>query len=160
MCVLSDGEIKEYLKRQSLKIEPFVETNLTPNGIDLCAHEVWVEGMNEKIISASVAVPPHTRFMVSTKEKVSMPEDIVGMLWIKTSLARKGIFGAFGLVDAGFRGTLTLGFYNGSKETISLSPDAKIVQLVFVKLNSNPDKLYGERSGHYQNQEGITFSRI
>lgn len=157
MCVLSDWEIKEYVKKQVLKIEPFVEANLTPNGIDLCAHEVWIEGREEKMVELAVSVPPGTRFMISTMERVSMPEDVVGMLWIKTSLARRGIFGAFGMIDAGFRGTLTLGLYNGSKEPVIIPPSAKIVQLVFVKMHSKPEKLYMERSGNYQDQQGITF---
>ncbi|MCX8173931.1 MAG: dCTP deaminase [Thermoplasmata archaeon] len=160
MCVLSDREIREYVKRKVLIIEPFVEQNLTPNGIDLCAHEVWIEGIPEKMVETAVSVPPVTRFMVSTRERVVMPEDLVGILWIKTSLARKGIFGAFGMIDAGFRGTLTLGFFNGSGEAVSLSQGAKIVQLVFVRMHSSPEKLYVERSGHYQDQQGITFSRV
>ncbi|MEM4160774.1 MAG: dCTP deaminase [Thermoplasmata archaeon] len=160
MCVLSDREIKRCVEKGFLKIEPFVEGNLTPNGIDLCVHEVWFEGTEEKIVEKPVFVPPHTRFLVSTREKISMPDDLVGMLWIKTSLARSGILGAFGLIDAGFSGTLTLAFYNGSKETFSLSLGAKIVQLVFVRMGSRPEKLYMERSGHYQNQQGITFSRL
>lgn len=157
MGLLSDREIKELVRSQKLKIEPFNESNLTPNGIDLCIHEIWVEG--GETTTKPCEVPPLTRFMVSTLEFISMPENLVGMLWIKTSLARKGIIGSFGLIDSGFQGRLTLAFYNSSREVVSLAPASKCVQLVFLK-HSGSEKLYAERSGHYQNQEGITFSRL
>lgn len=156
MCLLSDWEIKEYVQTQKLRIEPFNESNLTPNGIDLCVNEIWVEGREPT--KNSCEVPPLTRFMVSTLEFISMPENLAGMLWIKTSLARKGIVGSFGIVDAGFEGRLTLAFYNASYEKVVIAPGSKVVQLVLLR-HSPSQKLYPERSGHYQNQDRITFSR-
>jgi len=160
MCVLSDREIEEYVACGKLRIEPFIPEHMTPNGIDLCMHEAWIEGIAEKFVNAMVNIPPHTRFMLATREFLSVPDDLVGMIWLKTSLARKGVTGSFGLIDAGFAGTLTLAFYNSSNDAITLNPDAKIVQVCFVKMSKPAGKLYAVRSGHYQNQKGVTFSRI
>ncbi|MGB9636183.1 MAG: dCTP deaminase [Thermoplasmata archaeon] len=160
VSVLADREIIENLRENKLKIEPFIEQHLTPNGIDLCIGEVWVEGMAEKVTEGEISIPGHTRFLVATRECVGLPENLVGLLWLKTSLARKGIIGSFGLVDAGFNGNLTLAMYNSSGKSVVVKCGEKIVQLCFLKLSDMPEKLYPARSGNYQNQKGITFSRV
>ena len=49
MSILSDIDIKKYMKNQELGIEPFIEKNLTPNGYDLSIEEVYIKKTEEHI---------------------------------------------------------------------------------------------------------------
>lgn len=153
MAVLRDSEIKDLVEQGRLIAASYREENLTPNGYDLTIDSVKVDGGTEILEEAEI--PPKTTFWVSTLEKVSMPANVGGQLWTRSSYARKGIFGSFGFVDAGFAGTLTLSFFNGSSSYVRITKGKTIAQLTFIKLNGEADHTYEQRSGNYQNQEGI-----
>jgi len=89
---------------------------------------------------------------------VRMPPDVCAQLWLRTTWIRKGIIGAFGKIDAGFEGTLTLGAYNASDDVIEIPIGERFCQMVFETLHSSADKSYGERSGNYQGQTGVTLT--
>ncbi|MCL2786860.1 MAG: dCTP deaminase, partial [Methanomassiliicoccaceae archaeon] len=96
-------------------------------------------------------------FYVSTVERVRMPPDVCAQLWLRTSWIRKGIMGAFGKIDAGFEGTLTLGAYNASDNAIEIPIGERFCQMVFETLHSAAAEDYGKRSGNYQGQTGVTL---
>ncbi len=156
MGALSDRDIKALVDKGYLIEENFVEKNLTPNGYDLTIGEVKV---NSDAVSEEAMVPGTSRFLVSSREFMNLTNDVIGMIWIRSSYARKGVLGSFGLVDAGFRGNLTLTFYNSSPDEISVRAGDRIAQIVFVRLESSVDKSYSERSGNYQNSRGISLGK-
>jgi dCTP deaminase len=102
---------------------------------------------------------PGTRFLVSTRERVELAGDLAGTLWLRTTWARRGVLASFGMVDAGFHGTLTLAALNGSHKHLEVSVGETFAQLVFESLDTAAAKTYEERSGNYQDQEGVTPSR-
>lgn len=153
MSILNDSEIEEYVKAGKLISSSYREENLTPNGYDLTIASIRVDGQEDEVEEA--VIKPFSMFWVSTSETVDMPHDIGGKLWIRSSYARKGIFGSFGFVDAGFRGSLTLAFFNGSSREVSISRGKTIAQLTFLRMDSKVQKTYGERSGNYQDQQGL-----
>ena len=158
MCILSDKDILERMRAGELRINDYHERSLTPNGYDLRISEISVRGKDGIIKEGTVSIPPRAMFYVSTVEKISMPPDVCAQLWLRTTWIRKGIIGAFGKIDAGFEGTLTLGAYNASEDTVDISVNERFCQMVFETLHSSADKGYGERSGNYQDQRGITLS--
>jgi hypothetical protein len=97
-------------------------------------------------------------FYVSTIERVRFPADICAQLWLRTTWIRKGIIGAFGKIDAGFEGTLTLGAYNATDDPVEIPIGERFCQMVFESLNSESMQDYAKRSGNYQGQTGITLS--
>src|SRR5438128_3915621 len=101
MAVLSDGDIRRYQAKGELRIEPFDEANLTPNGYDVTIEDVLVPSSNARTTRGVAKVPPLTRFAVSTRESVSLGQHLVGQLWLRTTWARRGVLAAFGMVDAG-----------------------------------------------------------
>ncbi len=157
MSVLSDRDILAGLQSGRIGISDYSEKSLTPNGYDLRIAEISVRGDPEVKRSGTVAVPPRTMFYVSTVERVRMGDDICTQLWLRTSWIRKGIIGAFGKVDAGFEGTLTLGAYNASDEPVELPIGERFCQMVLEELSSPSEKSYEKRSGHYQGQTGVTL---
>jgi len=155
MSILSDKDILDWIKEGKLIIENFNEKNLTSNGYDVTIEEVFYE---EKIIkNGSVEIKPLKWFAVSTKEYFKIGNELAAQLWLRTSWIRKGIIASFGKVDAGFEGTLTLPGFNASQKSVKLSMGDRFAQIVFEKLSQKPVKLYGERSGQYLKQKGITL---
>ncbi|MEW5761368.1 MAG: dCTP deaminase [Candidatus Thermoplasmatota archaeon] len=161
--ILSDKDIKEHIKKNELSIEQFSEENLTPNGYDLSIGEINVQKFRKEgygVGSGKIAIPPKTCFLISTKEYLKIGKKLCAHLWLKSTYARKGIFGAFGYVDAGFEGNLILSAYNASARPIMLNIGDKFVQIVFETFFSEPEKLYEERSGSYMRQGGLVSANI
>ena len=138
-------------------IEPFNPDFVTPNGYDLSIKEVEIDDHVVEFGKEDIAIPAKTFFRVMTREKIKMPSDMIGELWLRSTYARKGIQATFGLVDAGFMGTLALSLYNASKKPFVIGKDEKptVCQIVFEKLSEVPERTYAKRSGNYQNQETL-----
>jgi len=155
MTILSDGDIVNAIVNRSLGIEPFKEENLTPNGYDLTIAQVVVPDKNIDVSKGRVEVPPKTWFAVSTEEFVKLGLKYSAQLWIRTSYARKGVISSFGMIDAGFKGTLTLSAFNGSEKPVVLEIGKTFAQMIITPLTNPPRALYDERSGNYQGQKGV-----
>ena len=158
MTILSDKSIIELVENNEITIEPFNIENLTPNGYDLTVEEIEIPE-KQKTTTKKLTIPPGERFAVSTKEIISCGEKHCAQLWLRTSWARKGIICSFGKIDSGFKGNLTLLGLNASNKNINIEIGNTFAQIVFEKLSTSANELYEERSGNYQNQKGITWSK-
>ena len=159
MCVLPDHEILERMRTGELKIEPYFDGSLTPNGYDLRIAEVSLPG-GPVVKDGNAIVPPGAMFFISTAERVSLPPGLCAQLWLRTSWIRKGLLAGLGKVDAGFQGTLTFMAVNVSPAPVEVQTGARFVQMVFETLHSPASLTYEKRSGHYQGQNGITLAPV
>ncbi len=137
--ILSDGTILELLRTGNLEISPFNESRLTPNGYDFSIE-------NNVLLEAKKGV------QLETKEYVRLPSFLAAQMLLRSSYSRKGIFASFGFVDAGFMGKIKFFLYNSSDDTIEISSDKGVFQMIFVSLDKPALKEYAQRSGHYQYQ--------
>lgn len=160
MGILSDRDIAESLLTGFIGISNYDERGLTPNGYDLRIAEIAVRGDPDVKKEGVVSIPPRTMFYVSTVERVRMPDDICAQLWLRTTWIRRGMIGAFGKIDAGFEGTLTLGAYNATDDPVEIPIGERFCQMVFETLNSESDRNYSLRSGNYQGQTGVTLDPV
>jgi len=160
MCILSDGEILDFLKSGKIIIEGFSDSSLTPNGYDLRVSEILLPSSGQVCRQNVAIIPPDTMFYASTIEVIKLPNDISAQLWLRTSWIRKGIMASFGKVDAGFHGSLTFTGFNVSSSSIEIPIGSKFVQIVFEKMSMRAKMNYEERSGHYQGQKGITLTPL
>lgn len=159
MAVLSDADILAARAKGELAIEPFLEKSLTPNGYDVSIDEVALPSTNVRVRDGVAHVPPLTRFAVSTKETVTLGPRLAAQIWLRTTWARRGVVASFGMVDAGFSGTLTFGALNASDAALDLPIGERFAQLVFLTLVSGASATYEKRSGTYQGQRGVTLDR-
>ncbi len=159
MGVLSDADIRGYLAKGELRIEPFAERNLTPNGYDVSLEEVVVPATGARTADGVARIPPTTRFAVSTRERVRLGRHVAGQIWLRTTWARRGVVASFGMIDAGFSGTLTFGAFNASSDVLELPIGDRFAQVVFLTLDSPASRTYERRSGTYQEQKGVTLER-
>jgi len=145
--ILNDKEIRE-----KGIIEPFNEKQLTPNGYDVSVEDlVFMDTVIDSLRGDKDCydVAPMTRFIISTVEKIKLPDNIVGIIKIKSKWARKGLIISDGAIDAGFEGKLNLCMWNLSNDFVQIEKKVPIVQVLFFKTNP-VEKLYAERSGNYQ----------
>jgi|TARA_B110000438_G_scaffold254493_1_gene260776 dCTP deaminase len=158
MAILSDEAILSAIDVGELNIVPFNKNNLTPNGYDLTIDEVEIPN-ESKTLEGSLVIPAGKRFAVSTKERIECGSNVCAQLWLRTSWARKGIMCSFGKIDSGFNGTLTLLGFNSGNEEVELKIGETFAQMVFEMMSGPAASQYSERSGNYQNQKGITWSK-
>ncbi len=154
MTVLSDGEILDLVDRGFLIKEGFSAKSLTPNGYDVRIGKVMYDGMTMETCTISAS----SSFYASSIEYFSLPDDIMGEIWIRSSYSRKGIIGSFGAIDAGFVGNLTFFFLNAGAAQVELKSGDRIAQIVFHKLSDKAALGYGGRSGNYQFSKGIRLN--
>ena len=157
MSILSDQELIDRLQRGNLKIDPFREKNLTPNGYDLTVKEVYFKSSDSKVTIGTAYLDPGEWCLVSTEEELMVSPDLAGQLWMRTTYLRKGLLGGFGLIDAGFKGNLTVSVTNMGSERVGLPIGDRLCQVAFHTLTTKPRKLYDQRSGTYQGQSGVTL---
>lgn len=140
---LSDSEIRDALSEKHLVIEPFEETSLNPAGYDLR-------------LATSAVLEPWEHRLVATMERVELGHDLVGILHIRSSLAREGVLGSLALVDPGFRGQLTISLFNSGKNPIQLKAGERFVQMTLHRLGREATTKY---QGRYQDSSGVVGSR-
>ena len=99
----------------------------------------------------------------ATAEMIGPPDDLVGRLEGKSSLARLGllIHSTAGFCDPGFQGHVTLELSNVATLPITLYPGMKIGQISFERMTTPADAPYGSGAlgSKYQGQRGPTPSR-
>ena len=79
---------------------------------------------------------PQEYVLVSTFETIKIPDDLMAVLYPRSSVNRKGLsVDLTGIVDSGYEGPLTLPIRNNTRsQTIELHPGERICQIVFQQL--------------------------
>ena len=98
-----------------------------------------------------------------TYESVTLPDNIVGWLDGRSSLARLGLMVHVTAhrIDPGWSGQIVLEFYNSGKLPLALRPKMKIAALNFETMSSSALRPYNKRDdAKYKGQMGAVASRI
>jgi len=180
--VLSDKTIREELDAKRIVIDPLEQGSIQPSSVDLHVdrffrlfrnHSMRVIDVREDLedLTELVEVPagealilhPGEFVLGSTRERVTLPDDLVARLEGKSSLGRLGllIHSTAGFVDAGWDGHLTLELSNVANLPITVYPGMKIGQISFLRMSTAAENPYGSAGlgSKYQGQRGPTPSR-
>ena len=86
--------------------------------------------------------------LAPTYEHVSLPNDLLGLLQGRSSLARLGVVvhATAGFVDPGFKGPLTLELSNLGDLPVKLYPLSRVAAIAFIKLIDVPLRSYDQPS--------------
>jgi dCTP deaminase len=139
---LSDHEITSAIKTGQLRILPRI-VKLNPAGTDLR-------------VDRNLDLAPGKQILAATIERVELSEEFLGILHIRSSLAREGVIASLALVDPGFRGQLTVSLYNAGDRFVRLRKGERFIQLSLFRLSRPATHTY---NGKYQNSRGIVISR-
>lgn len=108
-------------------------------------------------------IHPGELVLGSTLESVEIPDDLVGWLDGRSSLARLGLMVhvTAGRIDPGWKGQVVLEFYNLGKIPLALRPEMIICALSFETLSNTAKRPYRLReNAKYKNQHGAISSRM
>jgi len=77
---------------------------------------------------------PGERAIIRTGIKIAIPDAYVGLIWDKSGIAKSGLNTMGGVIDAGFRGELTINIANVSNDIYNIEMGQKIAQLLIQKI--------------------------
>lgn len=178
--VLADKQIFEYIKKKKIIIKPLVRANVRPAAIDLTLHQNFRVFRNNahthidvkekfevtELVKAksdgSFIIHPREFVLGSTREIITLPPDLIGLLEGRSSLGRIGliIHATASFVQPGFSGYLTFEMSNISNLPIKIYSGMRVAQIAFLQMSSAVEMDYSKLSNKYQDQEPPTPSRI
>ena len=176
--ILSDLDLANMIRSKRLKIDPFIEEIVRENGIDFrLSPEVGrhstkmgdsfiMDPSNEQMIQSAyhiekdvdqIVIGAKEQVLLSTLEHVTLPDDLVGMVELRSTWARHGLSMPPTIIDAGFSGTVTLEVINNAPYKIGIKPLTRFAHIIFVKTSSMVEKSYSK--GSYTGQRGVKLPK-
>jgi dCTP deaminase len=139
--------------------------------IDLSGHKKELESTVNRIMGSEINLTEDEIFylhpgelaLASTLESVTIPDDLVGWLDGRSSLARLGLMVHVTAhrIDPGWSGQIVLEMHNMGKLPLGLRPGMDICAINFETMTSPAARPYHKRSdAKYKNQTGAVASRI
>lgn len=98
-------------------------------------------------LTGNSIIEPHERVLLATIEVVKVPKGYVGLIMLRSTVARAGLIAPTTYADSGFIGTLTMEVYNSNKWGLDLQAGTHLWSMVLV-----PAPFEDDYSGRYQNQ--------
>jgi len=175
--ILSDFELKHTISSKRLIVEPLSEDTIQQNGIDLkISNEIamgtkrndvaWMDATSNEDIKrfyeiiksedGSLILSPLRHYLLSTQEYLELPNDLMGFCGLRSTFARLGFVSPLTIIDAGFKGALTIETFYGGSARIKIPVGCRFLHVVFAKLTTQVDSPY---RGYYQNQRGIKLPK-
>jgi dCTP deaminase len=105
-------------------------------------------------------IPPNSFALARTLEFFRIPSDVLVLCVGKSTYARCGILVNLTPLEPGWRGHLTLEISNTTPLPAKIYANEGIAQLVFFQGDEAPSVTYAQRSGKYQDQQGVTLPRM
>lgn len=139
--------------------------------IDLSGPREEVSDAINRVMSDEIVIPDDEAFFLHpgqlalgvTLETVTLPDNIVGWLDGRSSLARLGLMVHVTAhrIDPGWSGRIVLEFYNSGRLPLALRPRMVIGALNFETMSGPAEKPYMSRANaKYKSQQGVDASRI
>lgn len=157
---LSDADIKKAMKRGEIKIEPLSEEQIGPASIDLTLDNKWWlpkkkmfpvdlrkvgwEELMEKKVANKIVLKPGELCLGITKEKITLPDNILGKLEGRSRYARVGlsVHVTAALVQPGVSNHQVLEIVNNAPFPVIVHEGMRVSQIVFAKTKSKTSKPY------------------
>ena len=188
---LCDKDIEESIRLGQIEISPTPDSSMisgvsvdirlgnefrvfqdhTAPYIDLSGPKDEMQKAMNSVMSDEIFIPDGEAFFLHpgelalavTYESVTLPDNIVGWLDGRSSLARLGLMVHVTAhrIDPGWSGQIVLEFFNSGKLPLALRPKMKIAALNFETMSSSALRPYNKRDdAKYKGQMGAVASRI
>lgn len=172
--ILGDRDLRYYLKRGIIKVEPYDPVIVRENGLDLRLGNQMArlretgrlldtsrtdnppEEFYEVVEGDEFVINPFERVLLTTLEYIKMPEDLMAFVNLRSSYARLGLMIPPTIVDSGFEGNITIEVV-GSSFPVKLHSGERFIHLIFARVSSPVESPY---KGVYQGQIGVRLPRF
>lgn len=158
MCtVLSGNQIKEYIRKGLISINPYNPDRVQPNTYDVgLSTKLYDEQGNLVRDTKPIIIKPKEFLLGYTPEYFKFSKEVAGILHTRSSIGRMGLFSNnAGLIDAGWEGQITYELFNASDNVVVLDPNEPIAQVSF-----HPVKNADPYNGVYNGQTLATPSKL
>lgn len=134
--ILSGADVRQYMKFGGLAFSPDLsEDQYQQNGVDLILHE------------AEQTVLYNAGFTLArTREIVTMPNDLMAFVQLRSTWARKGFMLPPTVIDAGFKGTITLEIASFARLN-RLPIGERFAHIIFAKMSTPSEPYRGKYYG-------------
>jgi dCTP deaminase len=173
--ILSDWDIRVYLEKKLLVIEPLSDDTVRENGVDLRFGREFCRFRREtgiiidtrrdpvdKVLECTSIVDgegfiinPLEHVLATTLERIELPHDLIGFVNLRSTFARYSLYIPPTIIDAGFKGNVTIEIIGGSVP-VKVYPGQRFLHVIFARTSSPVYKPY---RGKYQGQRGVTPPR-
>jgi dCTP deaminase len=138
---------------QKVIITPFVwgpirDINGNSWGSSVAGYDIRCEHGNKGICQQVEIVKGDDVCLVSSIEHFDMPNNVLGMVCDKSSLARQGLFVQNTVIEPGWRGYLTLELTYQGPDSIIIHDGQAIAQVIFMEVDEHTQGY----NGKYQDQ--------
>ena len=177
MSVLSDFDLSNMIRSKRLVIDPFTKDIIRENGIDFrldneVAHhknlgkDFIMDPSDANMIASAydleknldkIVIGSREQVLLSTMEYMELPDDIMSMVELRSTWARHGLCMPPTIVDAGFKGNITLEVFNNAPYSIALKPGVRFAHMIFIKTSNKVTNLY---AGKYSGQRGVKLPKV
>ncbi|AWR94342.1 dCTP deaminase [Acidianus brierleyi] len=170
--ILGDRDLKYYLEKGWIIIDPLNSDSIRENGVDLRVGDQIARFKNTNKIftldendineffiiekGTEFIINPQEHVLLTTKEMIKLPSDVMAFVNMRSSFARLGLFVPPTIVDAGFEGQVTIEVL-GSAFPIKIKEGTRFIHLIFAKTLTPVENPY---HGKYQGQKGVTLARF
>ncbi|MFH1229105.1 MAG: dCTP deaminase [Candidatus Aenigmatarchaeota archaeon] len=180
--ILSDKDIKSYIKSGRILIEPKLKDEQYQSAwVDLTLGNEFrifkstqcalVDPKKSEDITELISVNDEKPFIIhpgefvlgAVNEYVKFPDDLAGAVDGRSSLGRLGVVVHITstFVDPGWEGKLVLEITNVGKMPVALYPGMRICKLVFMQLSSPCERpYYMKKDAKYLKQDNVDQSKI
>lgn len=165
MSVLTQQDILAYIKSEKISFKPGLDTfqlqahsidlrlgftflvpkswHVTKSGREQLHMDYYAEQRPEYFDVVELEkgmffdILPGEHILVSSLESVKVPDDLMAVMYPRSSTNRKGIsVDQTGIIDSGYEGQLVIPVRNNTQyQTVRLYPGERFCQLVFQRLN-------------------------
>lgn len=95
----------------------------------------------------SITIKPGESYLVTTLEKVNIPQNITAKTWLRSTLYRSGIIMSAGNIAPGYQGELSFFFFNAGNAKMEIELGARIVHIIFWEVNGRSSTYRGQWQG-------------
>ena len=151
--ILVDKDIMNYVNSKQLIIEGFDKNNLGSVSYDLTVDTIFAfNGLNKSEEKKEYELSPGEAIFIKSKEKLMIPEKILGRIAQKNSKMRMGLYVDGPHYHPGHVTYAYLRIQNMSSNVININSGDKIAQILFEELNSKPNKQYNSPNDAFANE--------
>ena len=169
--ILADRDIKRFIQIGRIKIDPIFEDTIRENGVDLRIGKTFarlkktdrifdeeskIEDFYEIVNSDEIIIQPHEHILMTTLEHIELSNIIIGFVNLRSTYARLGLSIPPTIIDAGFKGQLTIEVI-GSEFPVKLESGQRFLHLIFARTLTPVEKPY---NGKYQGQQEVTLPKF
>lgn len=173
--ILSDFDLKNYIRSGRIVVEPFDESIIRENGLDLRLGEEVCELIQTDEVfdpytlgeedlkrfyrcwkTEEFLIKPFGRYLLTTLEYIRVPPELMAFVELRSTFARMGLSIPPTIIDGGFEGQITIELH-GSAFPVKLRYMTRFIHVVFSRVTSPIEKPY---SGSYQHQKGVRLPKV